>query len=173
MTSFTSLFASFFFGSTPDEEEEFCWCGESEYSGYQVSNLTGFQKIKSPSISYWKKWLDISLLRDQSFYQNYIFYHNLDDYNEYLEKTDRYILKHGKGWEKCFLTFAVYKFTSSVSTTILNMRNYLGLTLFKLYLLTPEIVNTTLPQEKLLLSVIQSDIKNIYDDIKSSLVQCM
>lgn len=90
-----------------------------------------FAKIKSPivvvnkeTIAYLKKWINITLLRDDSFFAKLL---TQDELAEFTKKVNDYCLKNGSENENSSLYFAIYGFSPSLEDKLLSLRNIMAM----------------------------------------------
>jgi hypothetical protein len=98
------------------------WSIKSEFS-----NLN-YQKIELDNrfIKYISKWINIMLLRDDSFFQSQL---NNYEYIEFIDKINQYKNSYGSAKENISLYFTEYNFSEELTNKILTIRNHYGIIL--------------------------------------------
>lgn len=98
------------------------WTIKSEFS-----SLT-YQKVNSNPkfIGFIDKWIKIMLLRDNRFFKS-IF--SDDEYNEFIDKINKYKNKYGESNYNISLYFSEYNFSECLADKILTIRNQYGIIL--------------------------------------------
>ena len=98
------------------------WTIKSEFSNLKYSKNDNDKHF----IKFINKWINIMLLRDESFFQNQFTDY---EYIEFIDKINKYKKLYGCSKENISLYFTEYNFSENLTNKILTIRNHYGIIL--------------------------------------------
>lgn len=98
------------------------WTIKSEFSNLRYPKI----ELDKSFIKFINKWINIMLLRDDSFFQSQL---TDVEYNEFIDKINQYKRSYGDANENISLYFTEYNFSENLADKILTIRNHYGIVL--------------------------------------------
>jgi hypothetical protein len=98
------------------------WSIKSEFSNLKYQKI----ELDNHFIKYISKWINIMLLRDNSFFQSQLTNY---EYLEFIDKINQYKNSYGNAKENINMYFTGYNFSDNLTNKILTIRNHYGIVL--------------------------------------------